>query len=102
MGDLTGANKAAKKQAAATTKAAELQAQSDLLAAQQSQASTETMIAQDKAAKAAAEMLSTPTEQVDVSLGSNADPGTTVDTATGKRRTIRQTFQAPATSGIKI
>jgi hypothetical protein len=102
MGDFTGAKKAAKIQASATDKAATLQANNDKLAAQAAQSSVETTIAQDKAASAAADLLSTPMDQVDVLLGSNTDSGTTVDKATGKRRTIRSKFNLPTAAGLNI
>ena len=101
MGDITGSKKAAKQQADATMTAANLTAQNDRFAVQASQQQTETMLAQDKAAQAAATLLNIPTPQVDVSLGSNAQDGTTIDSS-GKRRTARSKFTTASRSGINI
>jgi hypothetical protein len=102
MGFLSGGKKAAKRQAAATLKAAEMQAANDRLVAQAAQQSLETTLAQKNAADKAAELLSKPQEQIDVQLAPDA-PAAEIDVSTGRRRTTRSKFQSASTgSGIRI
>lgn len=103
MGNLFGggAKKAAKIQAAATLKAAEDQAKANRLAAQAAQQSTETMIAQGKAADAARELLDVPMEQVEVDIATGDNPEE-VDPTTGRRRPRRAAFLANVSSGSGI
>jgi hypothetical protein len=93
-------NKAAKRAARETAKAAADQAAADRLAAQALQQGRETMIAQAKAAQDASELLSIPMEQAEVDLAPEAAQ---VDPATGRRRPTRAAFMsAPRSSGITI
>jgi hypothetical protein len=103
MGFLTGgAKKAAKIQAAATIQVATDTAANDRVIAQGAQQARETMIAQDTAAKQAAEVLSKPQGQVDVMLASDGAVAE-IDPATGRRKTARSTYTAKsAKSGIVI
>lgn len=92
-----GAKKAAKKQAKAIKEAAELEAKQHREAARGAQMATETMLAQDRASKAAAELLKRPQEEVEVELASRGGDDE-FDPVTGKRRTTRSTY----TSAIQI
>ena len=83
-----------KKQAAAITKASDLESSAAREAARGSQMTQETLLAQDKASHSAAELLSKPQGEVQVDLigrGRNADQ---FDPATGKRRTTRSTYSS--------
>ena len=94
--------KAAKKQAAATMEAARLEAASDRENARAAQLTTETMIAQNKAAEDARTLLSTPQDQIDLDLAST--PAAEVDPVTGRKRSARSSFMSSKSpgSGIKI
>lgn len=94
-------NKAAKRQARATEKAAAQQAKADRDAAIAMQQGRETMIAQARAAEKAAELLSTPMEQAEVDLSVD---DAEVDPVTGRRRPIRAAFMSTRAqgSGIRI
>lgn len=105
MGFLLGtgsAKKAAKEQAAATLASANMQANSDRMAAQAAVSAQSNMLAQQRAAQAAAELLSTPQEKVDVQLATDPTPAE-IDPDTGRRKSTRSPFQAKAGSaGINI
>lgn len=77
MGFLFGGD-GGKKQAKAITDTAAATAAADREAARGAQLTTETMVAQDKAARAASELLSRPQGQVDVSLESDGSDDATV------------------------
>lgn len=100
VGRLTGATQAAKRQAAATRDATAKAVQSDLMAAQQAQASRETAIAQQSATAAAADLLAQPVDQVDVNLAPQLDAE--IDTTTGRRKTPRSAFMSRSSSGSGI
>lgn len=101
MGDIFGVKKAAKKTAAATLEAANLTAQGDRWNAQAAQYARETMVAQDKAATQAAELLTRPQDQVEIQLGPDASAG--LDPVTGKRKTARAQFNiARPQAGLQI
>lgn len=97
-----GGKKAAKIQAAATLEAANKQAANDALMSQAAQQGRETLVAQNAAAQKAAELLSKPQELVDVQLAPDAPAE--IDPGTGRRKTVRQTYNVnrPSGSGIKI
>ncbi len=81
---------------------ANMQAQTDRYAAQAAVQAQSNMIAQDRAAKAAAEMLSIPQEKVDVQLSTDPTPAE-IDPATGRRKTSRTAFQSsPSPVGVKL
>lgn len=91
-----------KKQAKAIRDSAEMQAKNDRLAAQAAQQGLESTVAQDKAARIAAETLSRPAEKIDVQLAPSV-PEAEIDPTTGRRRTVRSSFTSKtASSGIKI
>lgn len=95
-------NSAAKRQAKATMDAANMEAANLRLQAQSAVQQQETMIAQDKAATAAAELLNTPVGQVEVQLASGATSPIEID-ATGRKKTARSLFQSkPPGTGISI
>ena len=96
-----GANKAARRQAEATLKAAEMEAASNREMAKAAQQTQESMLAQNRASQAASELLSRPMAQADVRLNTQAETAQ-VDPNTRKRRTVRSTFQAPRRSGISL
>lgn len=98
---LGGGKKAAREQAKATLTAAKMQADSDSWATKAMQTSQETMIAQSRASSAAAELLSTPQEKVDVQLSTDPNPAE-IDETTGRRKTTRTPFTAPRSSGVSI
>ncbi|GEM_PF-4569775 len=96
------ATKAARANAEATIAAAKQQAQSDRYGVQAAQKTTETMLAQEKAAQAASELLSKPQSAVDVKLAAGTDAAS-IDPATNRRRTTRAKFSPQAqSSGLKI
>ena len=96
------ATKAAKAQAAATISSATQQAQSDRYGVQAAQKSTETMLAQQKAAETASELLNKPQGIVDVKLAPGTDAAS-IDPATSRRRTTRAKFSPQRqASGIQI
>lgn len=95
MGGIFGGS--GKKQAKAIKESSELEAASAREAARGAVMAQQTMLAQDRAAKAASELLSRPQGEVDVELQSQ-DSGDTFDPATGKRRTKRSTYSAKAPS----
>src|SRR4051794_17684518 len=100
---LTGnvGKKAAKANAAATLKAANMQATNDAYAAQGAAQTQATIAAQQKAATSASELLSKPMQTVDVNLAPDAAEAA-VDSS-GRRRTTRSQFMASTpSSGIKI
>lgn len=92
-------NKAAKRQAAATEKAAAAQAQADRDAAIALQQGRETMIAQARAADKARELLSVPMEQAEVDLSPESAE---VDPVTGRKRPVRAAFMSTRASGSGI
>ncbi len=97
-----GAKKAAKKQAAATLKAAEMEAQNNRDQAKAAQTAMETTLAQKQAADKAAELLAKPMEQIDVALSPETE-AVDIDPETGRRRTARSNYFAPTNgSGIRI
>jgi alanyl-tRNA synthetase len=100
---LGGGKKAAKIQAAATIKSAEMQAGSDRLTAQAAQSAQETMLAQTRASERASEILSVPQEKVDVQLATDATPSE-IDPGTGRRKTARSPFmaQGQASAGVRL
>lgn len=101
MGFLGIGKGAAREQAAATLKAAEMQAKSDRENAQAATLSMQSMLAQKKATADAAELLNKPMEQIDVALA--PDSGTAViDENTGRRRTPRSRFFAPPAGSNSI
>jgi hypothetical protein len=95
--------KGAKRQAAATLKAAADEAKNDRLVAQGAQQTQEAMMAQRKAAQDASELLSAPQDQIDVQLAPDT-PDAEIDRKTGRRRTPRSSFMSSgaAGSGIRI
>jgi hypothetical protein len=86
-----------KKQAKAIEKASKAEAKAAREAARGAQLATETMLAQDRASRAAAELLKRPQGQIEVQLDTDGG-GDTFDPATGKRRTTRSGY----TSAIQI
>lgn len=98
MGFLFGSGKA---QAAAIKDSSELEAKQARENARSAQIATETLIAQDRAGKAAAAILTKPQGEVNVELAST-DNGDTFDAATGKRRTRRSTYSAATPTSIQI
>lgn len=97
-----GAKKAAKIQAKAVMDSANMEAANLRLQAQSAAQQQQTILAQDKAATAAAELLDTPQGQVEVQLASNTTAPLEVDAVTGRRRTPRSAFQSTSSSGISI
>lgn len=94
--------KAARKVAAATLKAAEMQAANDRLQAQGALQTLSTQIAQKRASEQAAESLSRPQQQIDVTLATDT-PAPELDPTTGRRKTVRSTFQSRTNgAGISI
>lgn len=87
---------ASKAQADATRTAAERTAQANRETARAAQTAQETMLAQKKAADEAQELLNTPIQQADVTLGSESDD---IDTTTGKRTKPRDQYSS---SGLNI
>lgn len=98
-GDLFGAQ-SAKKQAAATLKAANDQAAADRLGAQASQQMRETSIAQIQASEQARDLLDRPMGQAEVDLSAATVEDT--DPATGRRRPARASFMTNRASGSGI
>lgn len=99
-GDLFG-KKAARRDAAATLKAANDQAAADRLAAQALQQSREGQLAQIQASDRAGELLDVPMEQVQVDLA--VGPEGEIDPITQRRRTARSGFMsAKPKAGIQI
>lgn len=103
MGFIFGSGKkAAKIQAAATLQSAEQQAQSDRWAAKAAQQTQETLLAQNKMAQYATEILSKKTGTLDVQLAPEA-PATETDPKTGRRRNPRNRFGfVSGQSGISL
>lgn len=94
MGGIFGGS-AAKKQAKAIKDSSEAEAAAAREAARGSVMAQQTMLAQDMAARKAEELLSRPQGQVEVELeGVNDTGGDTLDPATGRRRTKRQTYNS--------
>lgn len=93
--------KAAKRQAEATIKSANMQANSDRLNAQAAVQAQQTMLAQQRASTAAAELLSQPQEKIDVSLAPDSPPAE-IDPDTGRRRTTRSSFTSKGRGGSGI
>lgn len=98
--DLFGAKKAAKIQAEATLKSANMQAASDREVARANTLSIQSQLAQDRASDMAAELLSTPQESATVILSPEED-ALPVDEATGRRKSRRSQFFS-STSGVQI
>lgn len=92
--------KAARIAADATLQSAEMQAQADRYNAQAAEYAMETSIAQDRAAKQAAEMLTKPQEQVEVYLG--PEQSAEIDPDTQRRKTARSKFNITRSSGVAI
>ena len=93
--DILSTGAAAKRAAAAAEEQAR---QARMVAAGQNQAS-EAAIAQQKATQQAQDLLSKPAETTSVALGTNTAAIATVDPVTGRRRTVRSTFQLAAGGG---
>lgn len=94
--------KAAREQAKAMKEQAEQQAYNDRLMAQAAQNARETVLNQDKAAAAAAELTDKPVDKVDVQVGEDV-PAAEIDPSTGRRRTVRSSFQLNRkTSGLNL
>lgn len=88
MGSVFGGG--GKKQAKAIKKASQLEAAAAREAARGAQLTQETMLAQDRASRAAADLLSRPQGEVEVDLLSRGDDE--IDPATGRRRNTRQSY----------
>lgn len=99
MGGLFGGG--GKKQAKAIRESAEAEAKAAREAARGAVMNTETLLAQDKAARQAEELLSRPQGQVEVDLES-VDASDTFDPATGKRKTKRASYSTASPTGIQI
>ena len=97
-----GGKKAARIQADATLKAANLQASSDRENARAATLTMENMAAQSRAADQAAEKLSRPQPEVSVLLAPDTETPE-IDPETKRRRTARSSFfKAPSASSIRI
>lgn len=96
-----GGKKAAKRQAEATLKAANMQAASDRETARAAVLTMSNLSAQARAADVAAEKLSRPQPDVDVLLAPEAE-APEIDPLTNRRRTARSSFFSRPTSGIAI
>lgn len=96
-----GGNKAAKRQADATLKAAEMTAASNREAARGATLSMQTQLAQKRASDQAAELLSTPQEGATVILSPETD-APEIDEVTRKRKTVRQQFFNTPSSGLNV
>lgn len=91
MGGLFGGS--GKKQAKAIKDSSEAEAKAAREAARGAQLSQETMLAQDRASRAAADLLKKPQGQIEVQLDTDSG-GDTFDPATGKRRTTRSGYSS--------
>lgn len=96
-------NKAARRAANAAEESAKQDAVNNQYAAQAAAQAQEAATNMDQAAKAAAELLSTPQEQAKVTLGEDT-PVAEVDPTTRRRTTSRSSFQLArnATSGVNL
>jgi hypothetical protein len=103
MGFIFGDGGASKKQAQAITESSQQEAAAAREAARGDVLAQQTLLAQDRAAKSAEELLSRPTGEVDVSLQSDASNSASIDPSTGKRRTKRASYGTGGSpSGIQI
>lgn len=101
MGGLFGGG--GKKQAKAIKEASKLEAAAAREAARGSVMAQQTLLAQDKAARQAEELLSRPQGQVEVDLVSADNDGeNTFDPATGRRKTKRASYSAARATSIQI
>lgn len=103
LGKIFGSGKkAARKQAAATLTAANMQAASDRESARAAVLNMQNMAAQSRAADVAAEKLSRPQPKVSVTLAPETEIPE-IDPETKRRRTARDAFfRQSAPSGIRI
>lgn len=93
--------KAARIMAKATMDSANMAAAADRETARGNVLAQQAMIAQSRASDKAAEMLKVPQENASVILSTGED-APSIDPATGRRKTTRSQFFAPASSGISI